>query len=363
MSKAKALYIHIPFCTYLCNYCDFTKLQYFSKFVIPYLNELKKEIEHYHVEEIDTIYVGGGTPTSLSLDELKTLLEIIKPYSKGVKEYTFEANPDTLTVDKLSLLKDYGVNRLSIGVESTDSNTLKACNRHHTFLDAKEAINNARKVGFNNINVDIILGLQENIEKVKEDIMNIVSLDVEHISCYSLTVHEHTKFYMDGRKDLDDDIARNYYDLVSSILKEKGYIHYEISNFAKKGHHSLHNLTYWKDEEYFGLGLGASGYLDNVRYTNTKSITKYLKGEYKDYEEVVSKEDDKEYFIMLNLRTIFGLSLSTYQNRFQEDLYKKKKNEIDELIQNGYLIKENDTLIPTYEGMMTLDSIVLKLID
>ena len=198
---------------------------------------------------------------------------------------------------------------------------------------------------------------------MKEDIENIVSLDVEHISCYSLTVHEHTKFYLDGRKDLDDDIARNYYDLVSSILKEKGYIHYEISNFAKEGYHSLHNLTYWKDEEYYGVGLGASGYLNNVRYTNTKSITKYLKGEYKDYEEMVSKEDDKEYFIMLNLRTIFGLSLSAYQNRFQEDLYQKKKNKIDELIQNGYLIKENDTLIPTYEGMMTLDSIVLKLID
>lgn len=363
MNKAKAFYIHIPFCTYLCDYCDFTKLQYFSKFIIPYLDSLKKEIESYDIGELDTIYVGGGTPSSLSLEELHYLLEIIRPYSKDVKEYTFEANPDSLTKDKLELLYQYGVNRISLGVESSDDNILKGCNRHHTFLDVKEVIKNTREVGFKNINVDLILGLQNSIEKVKEDITNIVSLDVEHISCYSLTVHEHTKFYIDNKKDLDDDLARNYYDLVSSILKEKGYIHYEISNFAKEGFYSLHNLTYWKDEEYYGVGLGASGYLNNVRYTNTKNLMTYLEGNYIKEKEVINKEDDKEYFIMLNLRTIFGLSMKKYEEKFSENLYETKKNAIDKMISQKLLYIENDTLKPTYEGMMTLDRVILRLFE
>ena len=363
MNKAKALYIHIPFCTYLCDYCDFTKLQYFSIFVDKYLHALKKELDSYDIKELNTIYVGGGTPTSLSIEELEQLLKIIKPYTDGVKEYTFEANPDTLTIDKLELLNKYHVNRLSIGVQTTDDNLLKGCNRHHTYMDAVNAVNNARKVGFNNINIDSILGLQDSIETVKEDITKIVSLNVEHISCYSLTVHEHTKFYINNRRELDDDIARSYYDIVSSILRENGYMHYEVSNFAKDGYYSLHNLTYWKDEEYFGLGLGASGYLNNVRYTNTKNLSTYLKGEFIDYKEDVSKEDDKEYFIMLNLRMIFGLSFKQYKNRFDEDLFLSKKDIINRLIEDKLLIKEDDRLIPTYEGMMTLDQIILKLID
>ena len=362
MNKAKALYIHIPFCHYICSYCDFTKLQYFSFLLKEYLHALKNEMESYQIDELDTIYVGGGTPTSLSLDELKMLLEIIKPGSKNVKEYTFEANPDSLTKDKLILLHQYGVNRLSIGVESTDDKILSLINRHHSFLDVKRCIQEAREIGFNNINVDLILGLP-NMSKamIKKDILNVISLGVEHVSCYSLTVHEHTRFYLEKIAEKDDDFIRDIYDIVKEELSNAGYEQYEISNFAKDKHYSLHNLTYWKDEQYYGVGLGASGYLDNIRYTNTKNLTLYNKGIIEKEIEEVDLESDKHYFIYLNLRTIFGLDLTRYQEKFHEDLYLKKKDEIDELISLGLLIKENNTLRPSYQALMTLDNIVLKL--
>lgn len=362
MNKTKALYIHIPFCKYLCSYCDFTKLQYFSTFVTPYLEKLKEEISSYNIKELETIYVGGGTPTCLSIEELKTLLETIYPYINNIKEYTFEANPDSLTLDKLKLLKEYGVNRLSIGVESTDNKILENISRHHTFNDVVRCIKEARSVGFTNINVDLILGLPNCTQsKLKKDIDNILSLDVEHVSCYSLTVNENTKFFIDGVKAPSDDVLREYYDYVSIRLKEAGYIHYEVSNWAKKDKYSLHNLTYWKDEEYFGVGLGASGYVDNVRYTNTKSINKYLKGVTRFEEEVVTPKQDINYYIMLRLRTIFGINFDSFNKKFSIDLYKTKQQEIDEFIKGGFLFIENNTLRSTYEGMMVLDTIILKL--
>ena len=325
MNKPRALYIHIPFCSYICSYCDFPKLQYFSSFINPYLSSLKNEIEQYQIGELDTIYVGGGTPTSLSLEELDELLQIIKPYTQNIKEYTFEANPDSLTVDKLKLLYSYNVNRLSIGVESTDDKILKNINRHHSFSDVKEVIKNAREIGFKNINVDLILGLPNcSFSLLKKDIDNVLSINVEHISCYSLTVHEHTKFYLDHIEEKDDDLMREYYDYVHVKLLEKGYEHYEVSNFAKNGYQSLHNLTYWKNEQYYGVGLGASGYIGNVRYTNTRSINLYNKAQYISESETLTKDDECYYQIMLNLRSSSGLSLQEFKEKYNFNLYERR---------------------------------------
>lgn len=362
MTKPKALYIHIPFCNYICDYCDFCKLQYFYSDVSPYLNALKHELESYKIGELDTIYIGGGTPTSLSNKELETLLKIVEPYSYSVKEYTVEANPDSLSLDKLKLLKQYGVNRLSIGVESTHDDILSSINRHHTFNDVKKAVKEAREIGFNNINLDLILGLPDvSLDMIKEDINSLIKLEVEHISCYSLTVNEHTSFAIRGVKEPEQDTLREFYDEASKILENKGYVHYEVSNYAKKGNYSFHNLTYWKNERYYGIGLGASGYIDNVRYVNTRSISKYLKGKYRLEEEIVTPKDDMNYQIMLSLRTCFGLDLELFKNKFKVNLYEKKKSEIDEYISNGFLFIENNYLKPTYNGMMILDSILVNL--
>lgn len=362
--EAKALYIHIPFCERICDYCDFAKLQYFRNFAINYLDSLKNELEQYRPYGVETIYVGGGTPTSLEDDLFLKLLEMIKPYSKEVIEYTFEANPESLSLDKLRMMKEFGVNRLSIGVESTNDKILTAINRNHTFKDVKNAVRTAKEVGFDNLNVDLIIGLP-NVSKVLliKDIDNILSLDVNHISCYGLTVHPNTVFFNKHIEEPSGDDLREYYDIVEAKLKENGFIHYEISNWCKPGFESKHNYIYWKDERYYGLGLGASGYLKDKRYINTRNIQLYNKKQYIAEEEMVDKDDDKTYFIMLNLRTIRGIIFQEYQDRFNEDFYKKYEEIIKSLVKDNLIQIDEDRIYPTYDGMMILDQLIMKFIE
>lgn len=360
----ESLYIHIPFCEHLCDYCDFTKLQYFRIFAEPYIKELINEIHSLNIESpLKTIYIGGGTPTALEDDLFEQLLKEVSPLTSEVEEYTVECNPESLSETKLSLMKKYGVNRLSIGVESTNDEILKAINRHHTFKDVQNAVSNARKHGFNNINVDLILGLP-NVTKtlLLQDIENIVELNPEHISCYSLTVHDHTVFEIKNISEPEEDFARDLYDGVHEFLSKKGYEHYEISNWAKEGRRSKHNLTYWKDNQYFGVGLGASGFERKIRYTNTKNIQEYNLGNHRDIEEIVSREEDEEYFIMLTLRTLEGLSYKEFERRFAYSFKEKHQKTINDFVKRKLLIEKDETLIPTYEGMMILDQIVLDLL-
>lgn len=354
MNRIESLYIHIPFCENICDYCDFTKLQYFRNFAVDYLKALEKEIKGYHIKNLKTIYVGGGTPTALEDDLFLELLKIIKPYVEGVKEYTFEANPESLSLNKIKMLKEYGVNRISLGVQTTNDEILKLVNRAHSFKQVKEAIKNLKENGINNINVDLILGLPHASEKIlKEDLENILSLDTTHVSCYGLTVNPHTVLFNKAIEEPTGDELRNYYDIVEETLVKNGFVHYEVSNWAKPGYQSEHNLTYWRNEQYFGVGLGASGYIKDIRYKNTVNLSAYLEGAFVFEKEKISKQDKKTYQIILNLRTNEGLDLSFVKN---------KEKEINEFLSSGLLKIENDRLIPTYEGMMVLDQIILKLI-
>ena len=364
MNKPESLYIHIPFCEHICHYCDFPKLQYFSSFSSKYLKELKKELDSYHIDHpLKTIYVGGGTPSALSLDELEELLEMIDTYTDSVVEYTFEANPESLSLDKIKLLKEHKVNRISLGVQSTQEKYLKAMNRHHSFFDVRKAIDNLIDEGIDNINVDLILGLPNmNLRDLKMDLDNILTLPIKHISCYSLYVAPHTAFYINGVEPQDDDMMREYYDFVHYYLLDKGFIHYEVSNWAKEGYMSEHNLAYWKNDHYYGVGLGASGYIGNIRYTNTKSINQYNEGKNERSEEVVDQVSLKTYMIMTNLRTIYGLDLKKYQSLFNENLFETKGKEIAELIGNRLIELKDHKIIPTYAGMMVLDQIILALL-
>ena len=354
MNKVKSLYIHIPFCTHLCDYCDFTKLQYFRNFAVSYLEALKDELDSYPIKDLITIYVGGGTPTALDDDLFEQLLEIIDKYSSGVKEYTFEANPESLSLNKIKLLKEHGVNRISIGVQTTNQKILDNLNRKHNFEQVKEAVKNLKEVGIDDINIDLILGLPHSSEKIlKEDINNVLSLNPKHISCYGLTVHPHTVLFNKGFKEPEGDLLRKYYDIVEEALIQNGFIHYEVSNWAKPGYMSEHNLTYWRNERYFGCGLGASGYIKDIRYKNTVNLSQYLARAFVFEKEQVSDRDKLTYQIMLNLRTIEGLKLS---------YLKGKDKEIDSLVKDGLITIKNDAIIPTYEGIMVLDQIILKFI-
>ena len=363
MNNPHSLYIHIPFCNKICDYCDFVKLQYFRKFAISYLEALKKELESYRIKGLNTIYVGGGTPTALEDDLFEELLKIIKPYSDGVKEYTFEANPESLSESKIRLLKEHGVNRISLGVQSTDSKVLKAINREHDYDDVKRAINCLQQYGIDNINVDLILGLPHSSKSLLlKDLENLTSLGIKHISCYGLTIHPHTVLYNQGFKELEDDKMRELYDLVHNYLKDKGFVHYEVSNWAKEGFESLHNMTYWRNEQYYGCGLGAAGYIGEVRYKNTTNLDKYLKGEYILEKEELTIKDKYNYEIMLVLRCIHaGLNFNKIKEEYGVDLT-QKMDSIEKFINEGYLSLSNGVVYPTYEGMMILDAIILELI-
>ena len=353
MNKVKSLYIHIPFCNKICDYCDFTKLQYFRNFAISYLEALKDELKSYPIKDLKTIYVGGGTPTALEDDLFEELLKIIDKYTDGVQEYTFEANPESLSLSKIKMLKAHSVNRVSLGVQTTNDKILKTVNRDHSFSEVQEAIKNLREAGIDNINVDLILGLPHTSEKIlKKDLKNILSLGVKHVSCYGLTVNPHTVLFTKGFKEPEGDILRKYYDIVEETLTKNGFVHYEVSNWAKPGYQSEHNLTYWRNEQYYGCGLGASGYIKDIRYKNTINLSQYLTRVFVSEKEEVSERDKLTYQIMLNLRTIEGLNMSFVKN---------KRNAIGELIEEKLLIVKDDILIPTYEGMMVLDQIILKL--
>ncbi len=353
MNKVKSLYIHIPFCTHICDYCDFTKLQYFRNFAISYLKALENELKSYPIKDLKTIYVGGGTPTALDDDLFEQLLKIISNYSSGVLEYTFEANPESLSSQKVSLMKRYGVNRVSLGVQTTNQEILDKLNRKHNFEQVKEAIKCLKENGIDNFNIDLILGLPHTSENIlRQDLSNTLELGPKHVSCYGLTVNPHTALFNKGYKEPEGDVLRKYYDIVEETLVSNGFVHYEVSNWAKPGYESEHNLTYWRNEEYFGCGLGASGYIDGVRYKNTVNLSKYLEGEYIQEKEEVTPKDKRTYQIMLNLRTLEGLDT---------EFVKDKTEEIEELIKQGLLIKNDQRIIPTYEGMMVLDQIILKL--
>ena len=354
MNNIHSLYIHIPFCNKICDYCDFTKLQYFRKFAVSYLDALKDELASYNIGKLKTIYVGGGTPTALEDDLFLELLKIIDPFKEGIKEYTFEANPESLSLEKIKMLKEHGVNRVSLGVQTTNDKILQAVNRDHSFEQVKTAIKNLKEQGIDNINVDLILGLPHISKKILEnDIKNVLSLDIKHISCYGLTVNPHTVLFNKGFEEPSGDILRQYYDIVEDILKENGFIHYEVSNWAKPGYQSEHNLTYWRNEQYFGVGLGASGYIGETRYKDTINLSQYLTRAFISEKEKVSDKDKLTYQIMLNLRTIEGLDIKYVQD---------KESIVDELVKEELLIKEQNKLVPTYEGMMILDQIILKLL-
>ena len=363
MNRPTSLYIHIPFCETICDYCDFTKLQYFRNFAVNYLKALKQEIESYEIGELKTIYIGGGTPTALEDDLFLELLKMVEPYTKSVIEFTIEANPESLSEEKIKMMKRYGVNRVSIGVQSTNDEILKYINRRHTFKDVEKAVHLLHENNIHNINVDLILGLPHCSEKyLREDLINISSLNITHLSCYSLTIHPHTVLYSKGYKELDDDAMRQYYDIVQKFFSSDEFNHYEISNWAKPGRESLHNLTYWRNEQYYGVGLGASGYIGDVRYKNTINLTKYLKGDFVEEKEIVTKQDKYTYEIMLNLRTMFGLDLKKVIREYGVNLLDTKGKEIAELMKENYVFCKDGFLIPTYEGMMILDTIILKLI-
>ena len=364
MSKVDAVYIHIPFCNYICSYCDFCKVFYNREYVNKYLDALNKEIKSiYKGEVITSLYIGGGTPSSLSLGELEKLFNIISVFNLSKDcEITIECNPDSLSLDKIKLLKKYNINRVSLGIETINDKLQNILDRKTNKDQVVRCINDLKRFGINNINVDLIYAIEgESLDNLKKDLDFILSLDVPHISTYSLIIEDNTKLKINGVKNIDKSLDRCMYDFICKTLKDNSYIHYEISNFSKEGYYSKHNLKYWYNLEYYGFGVGASSYIDNIRYTNTRSITNYIKGMTILDKEIVTSKDKMFYEIMLGLRTNRGINRKEFIDKYNvsiEDIFNYK-----DLVNNKVLIEDKEYLIVNEDYFYVLDEILTKFLD
>lgn len=358
-----SVYIHVPFCKSICSYCDFCKFYYNEKWVNKYLEALELEIkDRYMNEEIKTIYIGGGTPSSLTSLELQKLFDIIKIFKLN-KDYemTFECNLSDINEELVKILKKNKVNRVSIGVESFNKDNLKLMEREADYKDTKNKIDLLKSVGIDNINIDLIYALpNQNILRLKKDLRLFTKLDVKHISTYSLMIQENTKLYNKRVLPIEESLDYKMYKTICKYLKKKGFKHYEISNFAKDGYESKHNLVYWNNEEYFGFGPGASGYADGVRYDNTKNLNKYINGEYINSKEILSEQDIMDYELILGLRKLDGINVKSFYEKFKKNI--QTVYPVEELTKTKDLIFKNGNIYLNPNKLYIMNEILIKLI-
>ncbi|MCM3360822.1 radical SAM family heme chaperone HemW [Niallia sp. Sow4_A1] len=362
----QAAYIHIPFCEHICHYCDFNKVFLKGQPVDEYLDSLEKEIkltiDKYGEQTLSTIFVGGGTPTSLSASQLERLCGIINTelqQHQGI-EYTFEANPGDLTEDKLKALYEGGVNRLSFGVQSFNNELLQRIGRTHKAEDVFSSIEAAKKIGFNNISVDLIYSLPgQTLEDFKDTLKTAFSLDIQHYSGYSLIIEPKTVFYNLMRKGKlptpGEDVEASMYGVLMEEMTSHGFQQYEISNFAKPGFKSRHNLTYWNNEQYFGFGAGSHGYIAGNRYSNYGPLKKYMQpleqGEFPImHEQKVSLVEQMEEELFLGLRKNQGVSLTSFEKKYNNTVLQLFEKEIKGLLDRGLIKIQGEYLKLTDKG-------------
>lgn len=345
----KGLYVHIPFCMKKCKYCDFNSFCGSDADKNMYLDALFDEMSGYDGEVCDTVFIGGGTPTALSAEEMGLLLKKIDDTFAITAdvEFTMEANPKTIDAEKLSVMRENGVNRLSLGVQSFHDNELLALGRIHNAADAHEGFHLARDAGFDNINLDLMLAIpQQTKASLAENIRIAADLSPEHISCYSLILEEGTPLYdeyMRGELALpDDDAQADMYFYAADELKKYGYNRYEISNFALPGRESRHNKKYWQCREYIGVGLSAHSYVGGARYANTDNFSSYIKGRFSDGEKnVLTLSDKMSEFMFMGLRMTEGIAVSEFSERFGKNIRDVFEKPLLKFIKTGMLIEKN----------------------
>ncbi|WP_102400144.1 radical SAM family heme chaperone HemW [Haloimpatiens massiliensis] len=366
MSKAVGLYIHIPFCKQKCFYCDFPSFSGKESLMMNYAKALSKEISGIK-NEIDTIFVGGGTPTYLSLEAWKIIKKALDGlYKKKDLEFTIEGNPGTFTEEKLKFFKEMGVNRISIGLQAWQDDILKTLGRIHDLDDFRKSYKMARSCGFKNINVDLMFGLpNQTLGKWKETLKNVIHMEPQHLSCYSLIVEEGTVFYKNLEKLSlpSEEEERSMYIETIEFLRENGYEQYEISNFSKEGRQCRHNLIYWNLEDYIGCGSGAHSYLNSERYCNVEDICKYIKLMEKSNSAQIerhkntSKEDMEEY-IFMGLRKIEGISKKEFKEKFNRDIYIIYGDIINKYKAMNLIIENEDRMFLSTEGIQVSNVIM-----
>ncbi len=375
-----SIYVHIPFCNSKCKYCSFVsmvaneddKKRYFNALV----SEIKMQSKEYRSNyKVVSIYIGGGTPSSLDHYYIRDLLSVIyKNFAvKNTAEITIEINPNSVDKNKIREYILSGVNRFSIGLQSISGKVLKNMGRTHTAEDFEKAVNIIREYGIKNISADIIIGYPgQKMSDVKEVLNFLIKLEIPHISAYMLQVEQGTELKRlvdNGSIGLpEEDLVVDMYQYIVSTLSSFGYGRYELSNFAKPAYESVHNKTYWKRNDYLGVGLASHSYIKGVRFANTENIIEYVSKVENEQEIPVSArktltlEEKKEEAIMLSLRTSEGIDLQAYQIEFGENLLEKKKKIIAKLIEGGFLILNDNRLACSNNGFLVLNRLVLELV-
>ncbi|MBC1357708.1 oxygen-independent coproporphyrinogen III oxidase [Listeria booriae] len=361
-----AVYIHIPFCEHICYYCDFNKVFLEGQPVDEYVDLLIKEMEmvtkQHTMSPVETVFVGGGTPTTLTEAQLAKLCSAISrlfPMTENA-EFSFEANPGDLSISKLQVMKDHGVNRLSMGVQSFNNELLKKIGRIHTVDDVYQSVNNAKQVGFENVSIDLIFSLPGQTEADFEDTLTkALDLDLPHYSAYSLIIEPKTIFYnlmQKGKLILPgEDAEANMYEKLMSTMEKHGRKQYEISNFAKPGYESRHNIVYWSNEHYFGFGAGAHGYIGETRYANYGPLKKYMQplqnGDLPTFQQKeLSLKEKMEEEMFLGLRKVAGVDKAHFQAKFGQSLDATFANAIDKTIEKGWLESTSESVRLTRRG-------------
>lgn len=383
MLNELGIYIHIPFCKQKCYYCDFVSYSNKCSEVKEYIESLKKEIEEFDFSnyKVTSIYIGGGTPSYIDsiyiveiLSELKEKLKCNLIEFKDI-EITIEVNPGTVDTKKLNDYKKSGINRLSIGLQSTKNDILKKIGRIHTYQEFLEIYKLARETGFKNINIDLMIGIPgQKIGNLKNTLQDIIKLEPEHISVYSLIIEENTpieKMLENGEIKLpDEDLERNMYWYVKNTLELNGYNHYEISNFAKFGKESRHNLNCWNQEEYIGFGVAAHSYLNGIRFSNTINVEEYIqhlennrKEENIQIEESQSLEDKKNEFMMLGFRKIQGVDIARFKEKFIDNPIFLYRENLNKLVEEGLIEVDLNHIKLTNKGIDLANLVFEEFVD
>ena len=371
--KPTSAYVHIPFCTQICYYCDFSKVFIKNQPVDSYLEHLLQEFHSYDIQKLRTLYIGGGTPTALSASQLEVLLEgLTKNLDLSVlEELTIEANPGDLDADKIAVLQNSAVNRVSLGVQTFDDKMLKKIGRSHTEKDIYENIDRLKLAGFDNISIDLIYALPgQTMDQVRDNVAKAISLDIPHMSLYSLILENHTVFMNRMRRGKlplpKEELEAEMFEYIIAELERAGFEHYEISNFSKPSFESRHNLMYWDNAEYYGIGAGASGYVDSVRYKNHGPIRHYLKaveeGSARINEEHLSQREQMEEEMFLGLRKKSGVSIARFEEKFERSFQELYGDIVKDLIQQGLMQVEGDCVRMTKRGLFLGDTVAERFI-
>lgn len=361
--KQISLYVHIPFCKQKCMYCDFPSYSGKEKYIDKYIDALNKEIlEKAQKYIIKSIFIGGGTPSYLEEKNLRSLLLTLNKlnFTENI-EFTIECNPGTLTKEKLQIMQAHNVNRLSLGLQSTKNSLLKDMGRIHTYEIFKDNFFLAREIGFDNINIDLMFALpNQSLEEWKNTLLEIIKLNPEHISAYSLILEEGTCFYKlydENKLNLpNEETETKMYESTKRILSENAYNQYEISNYSKHNKECFHNKAYWKCEEYLGVGVSSSSFINNTRFKNIDDIEEYIKGVnggkcVKEEIHVNSLKDNIEEFLFMGLRMINGINISEFEERFNRNIYDVYGEIIKKHINNGLLADNKGNIYLTFKGI------------